>query len=76
MCAGNLTRKTDAVGDVTTMTYDSHGLVLTVTSPRRQREHDSHAYTTSFTYNDAGQIRPAQHGPAIDAVFRLRSAAT
>lgn len=53
---GNATQITDAVGDVTTMTYDSHGLVQSVTKPRGNLTATPGDFTTSYTYNDAGQI--------------------
>ncbi|HZZ82235.1 MAG TPA: RHS repeat-associated core domain-containing protein, partial [Gemmataceae bacterium] len=53
---GNLTQLTDALGDITTMSYDIRGLLLSQTSPRGNLSPTPAAYTTTFTYNDAGQV--------------------
>lgn len=53
---GNLIGITDALGNVTTMTYDAHGLLLTHTRPKGNLTPASGDYTTSYAYNDAGQV--------------------
>jgi len=53
---GNLTSITDANGRITAMTYSSTGLVLTKTTPRGTATGTVGDYTTTYTYNGAGQI--------------------
>jgi RHS repeat-associated protein len=54
---GNLTRITDALGGLTTMTYDAHGLLLSETTPKGNQSTTPSEFTTTFTYNDAGQVQ-------------------
>ena len=53
---GNLLTQTDALDNVTTMTYDGHGLMLSVTRPRGNQTATPGDFTTTYTYNDAGQV--------------------
>ncbi len=53
--AGNVTEIIDAVGNVTSMAYDSRGLLQSRTAPRGTLTQEANDYTTTFTYNDAGQ---------------------
>jgi len=53
---GNRTLITNALGNLKTMTYDSRGLTLTETRPEGNLTPDPDDYTTTYTYNNAGQI--------------------
>ena len=53
---GNLVKSTDAMGDVTTMTRDAHGELTSVTKPRGNQGGTPGEFTTTYTYNDAGQV--------------------
>jgi RHS repeat-associated protein len=58
---GNLLQTQDAMGEVTTMTRDGHGLLLSLTKPKGNLTPASGNYTTTYTYNDAGQILSASN---------------
>jgi RHS repeat-associated protein len=53
---GNVTSVTDAMGDETTMTYYSDGLLETLTAPNGNVADPNGDYTTTYTYNGAGQV--------------------
>jgi RHS repeat-associated protein len=53
---GNLIKTTDPSGAVTTISYDSNGRVTSVTKPLGNLAATPGTYTTTYTYNDAGQM--------------------
>lgn len=53
---GNLTSILDPMQNLTTMTYDSRGLLETWTRPTGNLTPDPDDYTASYTYNDAGHV--------------------
>lgn len=53
---GNLIRVDDALGNYTLMTYDSRGLMLSRTTPKGSATATVGDYTTTYTYNSAGQV--------------------
>jgi len=59
---GNVTSITDAMGDETTMTYYSNGLLETLTAPNGNVTDATGDYTTTYTYNEAGQVLTATTG--------------
>ena len=77
---GNRISTEDALGNVTSMTYDGRGLVQTVTRPKGNLTPTDGDYTTSFTYNDAGQVLtkttdlPSQWKYSYDAFGNLQTA--
>lgn len=54
--SGNLEWITDTLGNLTHMTYYDNGLLKSVSRPKGMLTPEPGDYTTTFTYNDAGQI--------------------
>ena len=59
---GNVTSVTDPLGNATSMTYDSRGRLLTQTTPKGNVAQPDGNYTTTYTYNDAGQVLTVKNG--------------
>ncbi len=67
---GNMLSMTDAVGDETTFTYYSDGLAETVTAPNGNVSGAIPAdFTTTYTYNAAGQVLTTTTGLPSAAVI-------